>query len=106
MFEVPKVNLNSRCYIDLQQNIYEPPILKNISDEQLQDLIENGGNAILKFMRLSCHTQALERSVKVVTEAALSVCEKKRREGFIKSKLASRKVTPKFETKKDFCFKK
>ncbi|CAG4985979.1 unnamed protein product [Parnassius apollo] len=88
MFEVPKVNLNSRCYIELihwQQNIYEPPILKNISDEQLQDLIENGRDAVFEFMRLPCHTQVVERSVKVVTEAALSVCEKKRREGFINS---------------------
>lgn len=109
MFEVPKVNLNACSYIDLidwQQNIYEPPILMNVSDEQLQDLIENGGDAVLEFMRLPCHTQAVERSVKVVTEAALSVCDKTRREGFIKSKLASRKLMPKFETKKDFCHKK
>lgn len=108
MFEVPKVNLNALSYIDLidwQQNIYEPPILINISDEQLQDLIENGEDAVLEFMRLPCHTQAVERSVKVVTEAALSVCDKARREGFIKSKLASRKLMPKFETKKDFCYK-
>lgn len=108
-FEVPKINLNSSSYIDLidwQQNIYEPPILMNVSNEQLQDLVENGGNAVLEFMRLPCHTQAVERSVKMVTEAALSVCDKIRREGFKKSKLASRKVMPKFETKKDFCFKK
>lgn len=109
MFKVPKVNLNACSYIDLidwQQNIYEPPILMNISDEQLQDLIENGGDAVLEFMRLPCHTQAVERSVKVVTEASLSVCDKTKREGFIKSKLASRKLMPKFETKKDFCHKK
>ncbi|CAG4946942.1 unnamed protein product [Parnassius apollo] len=67
MFEEPKVNLNSRCYIDLidwQQNIYEPPILKNISDEQLQDLIENGEDAVLEFMRLPCHTRSSSKCMR------------------------------------------
>lgn len=80
--------------------MHEPPIIKNILHEQIQDLIENGGKAVLEFMKLPCHTQAVERSVKVVTEAAFSVYGKTTREKFIKRKLAARKVMPKFNTKK------
>lgn len=54
------------------------------------------------FNKLPCHTQAVERTVKVVTEAAMTLCNKKSREGFILAKLASRKSMPKFDTKRDF----
>lgn len=57
------------------------------------------------FIRLPCHTQAVERSVKIVTEAAISACDKKTRDGMIHAKLASRKVMPKFDSRRDFLYK-
>ncbi|CAH2100532.1 unnamed protein product [Euphydryas editha] len=76
-------------FVYCSYRIFIPPIIKNISQEQIQDLIENGGETVLEFMKMPCHTQAVEWLVKVVTEAALSVCGKTTREEFIKSKLAS-----------------
>ena len=49
-----------------------------------------------------CHTQAVERCIKLVTEASQSVCGENRRDGFIRSRKESRKRIPYFNTKKDF----
>ncbi|KAL3268668.1 hypothetical protein HHI36_007771, partial [Cryptolaemus montrouzieri] len=50
------------------------------------------------ILRLLCHTEAVERLVKTITEAAESLCTKSEREGFIEAKLESRKIIPKFDS--------
>lgn len=105
VFEVPKINLNASTYIDLidwQQSYSQPPILTNVPDETLHSLVESGGDDEVLFLRLPCHTQAVERAVKTVTEASMQLCHKKAREALIKNKIRSRKLMPKFESKKDF----
>ncbi|KAH9638792.1 hypothetical protein HF086_002032 [Spodoptera exigua] len=105
VFEVPKINLNASTYIDLidwQQSYSQPPILTNVPDETLHSLVESGGGDEVLFLRLPCHTQAVERAVKTVTEASMQLCHKKAREALIKNKIRSRKLMPKFESKKDF----
>jgi len=52
--------------------------------------------------KFPCHTQAVERHVKMVTEAGKSVCGKERREGYIRAKIASRKNMTKYNTKCDW----
>ena len=37
--------------------------------------------------RIPCHTQAVERGVRLVTEASQSVCSEKARIGFIKNRI-------------------
>lgn len=54
------------------------------------------------MVRANLCTQAVERAVKIKTEAYISQCTKKSRLGAIKTKLESRNVMPKLETKKDF----
>lgn len=54
------------------------------------------------FPRFPCHSQAVERCVKIVTEAALAVSGYEARDGFILGKLKSRSMMPKFNTKKDY----
>jgi len=49
-----------------------------------------------------CHTQAVERSVKLVTEASIAVCGQTRRDGFIRSRIESHRIMPQFHSKKDF----
>ncbi|KAK4881771.1 hypothetical protein RN001_005090 [Aquatica leii] len=74
VFEVPKINLNASSYIDLidwQQSYSQPPILTNVPDKTLHSLVESGGDDEVLFLRLPCHTQAVERVVKTVTEAAM-----------------------------------
>ena len=54
-------------------------------------------------MEPSLHTEAVERAVKLVTEAAVQVSDHKERDGLIRNKLQSRQKMPKFETKRDYC---
>lgn len=49
-----------------------------------------------------CHTQGVERHVRMVTEAAKTMCNEEDREGNIRQKIKSRKAMPKFSSKKDF----
>jgi len=79
----------------------EPPILKNLLDQEIQNIVESGGESEL-FIRLPCHTEAVERAVKTTTEASISQCTRKSRLGAINAMLESRNKMPKFETKKAF----
>ncbi|GBP05516.1 Kynurenine formamidase [Eumeta japonica] len=100
-FEVPELNFDAKSYIDLinwQETNFDPPILKNKTNDELIQIIEKKGDETMLFLRLPCHTQAVERSVKIVTEAAMSACDKKARDGIIHAKLASRKAMPKFDS--------
>lgn len=108
VFEVPQINFDANNYIDLiywQQQFFDPPILRHISNQEINEVIESQGDENLIFLKLPCHTQAVERSVKIVTEASMSLCDKKSREGLIQAKLASRKLMPRFESKRDFVAK-
>lgn len=49
-----------------------------------------------------CHTQAVERSVKLVTEVSGAVCGQTIINGFIRTTIESRKIMPHFHSKKDF----
>lgn len=105
LFKLPNINFNASSYIDLidwQQNITEPPILKTISDGNIQLFVEQKGEGDICLLRLPCHTQAVERAVKTVTEASSTLCYKSDKEGFIKAQIESRRVMPKFDSKKDF----
>lgn len=105
IFKLPDINFNALSYIDLidwQENVTEPPILKTIPDEDIQLLVEQKGEGEIILLRLPCHTQAVERAVKTVTEASNTLCSKSDREGFIKAQIDSRRVMPKFDSKKDF----
>lgn len=104
-FKLPPVNMDAPSYMDLidwQTEISEPQIMKHLLDQKITDFVEAGGEDELSFLRLPCHTQVVERAVKVTTEASTSLCTEKARVGSIKAKLESRKILPKFETKRDF----
>lgn len=105
LFQLPEVNFNASTYYDLldwQENITEPPILKSVTEENLRLFVAQKGEGELNLLRLPCHTQAVERAVKAVTEASATLCNKTAREGFIKAQIDSRKSMPKFDSKKDF----
>lgn len=106
LFQVSEVNTDTKIYYDLinwQNQVTEPPILKQISTEELKFIIARGEDNKIDFWRLPYHTQAVERLVKTITEASRSLCSKSAREGFIKAKIESHKLMPKFDSKKDFC---
>ena len=72
-FEVPKINYNAEDYADMidftSVNITEPPLLSNFTFEELYEIAEEGKNYDTDIYYIPCHTQAVERGVKLVTEA-------------------------------------
>lgn len=104
LFQVPELNFNAKDYTELifWKDVTEPPIVKQYTNEDVNLVVQSGGENQLPFVRLPCHTQAVERAVKITTEASISQCTKKSRLGAIKAKLQFRKIMPKFNTKRDF----
>ena len=89
--------------IDWQENdITEPPLCNNLTDAEIESNIKNKTHSC--FSALPCHTQAVERTVKLVTDAAQKVIGSENREGCINALLTSRSKLPKFNTKQDDVF--
>ena len=106
-FVVPDLNFKAGNYyelVDCQTVLWtEPPITARLTDAQLKEIVEDPEGSKISYIKdYPCHTQAVEKAVKMVTEAFLAVCGYERRDGLIRSKIASRTMMPKFESKKDF----
>src|ERR1043165_7789381 len=101
-FSIPTLNFNAQSCIDLIDwqltDVTEPPLFANVPVDE----IESGETPVMDFPRYPCHTQAVERCVKLVTEASASVCGKNARDGCIRVRLESRKIMPYFNTKSDY----
>lgn len=106
VFKVPKLNFDAEDYVDLINwndcEITEPPLTMQISSDQLESLIRKEDVLPITFGKFPCHTQAVERCVKLVTEAALKVCTEEARNGYILAKLDARRVLPSFENKSQY----
>lgn len=102
-FEVPLLNFNANsCYGMTNLNDLEitvPPLLINFNTEVLTNLYKSEIGE--KICEIPCHSQAVERSVKLVMEAASSVTDKNRH-GLILNKLLSRQKMPKLDNKNNF----
>ena len=79
--------------------VTEPPLTKSITEAELKEMIINISKNI-EVLNFPCHTQAVERHIKLVTEASSSVCGNNARDGLIRAKIACKKAIPKMETKK------
>ncbi|KAK4875283.1 hypothetical protein RN001_011705 [Aquatica leii] len=105
-FNIPSFNFNADDYFELVSwqslTITEPPLTVKISDNELQEMISDVP-AEIEMLKFPCHSQAVERCVKLVTEASAAVCGYEARDGFIRSRIASRVSLPKFETKGQYC---
>lgn len=104
-FKVPKLNFEAHSYMDLidwqSVTVTEPPLTRDIPNETLKEMILIVSNEI-NILQYPCHTQAVERCVKLVTEASASVCGPESRDGFILARISSRENLPKIDTKKQF----
>ncbi|GBM71383.1 hypothetical protein AVEN_248585-1 [Araneus ventricosus] len=94
-FKVPNLNFRATEYYDcinwFSTGISEPPITKNLSSKEIERNIVSGlilEEATVCFLS---HTQAVERTIKIVTEAAMKICGREGRDTFIRAKLQSRK---------------
>lgn len=105
IFRVPILNFQATQnteMVDWPKDELFPPILSGTADEAIQSCVEDCSKVMTLVGDFPCHTQAVERTVKLVTQAAKSVCGAEARDGYIRSTLRSRKIMPKFNTKKDF----
>src|SRR6218665_1022860 len=98
-FKVPaELNFNAVEYFDMIDwavcPISDPPILKAMTDSELKDLITAEVTLTVVSPKFPCHTQAAERHVKLVTEAAKAVCGQNSQDGFIRARVASRQLIP------------
>lgn len=110
-FRVPLLNFNANHYSQISdwENHANsvPPILRNFNFDANDATIFarkklNEHELGFDIMQVPSHTQAVERCVKIVTEASDAVCGEEKRDGFIINKLKSQKHMPKFTNKSDF----
>lgn len=94
IFKVPKLNFHAKDYTDMivwsESQVTSPPILRDISDMELENLLASDLHNMVELPDYPCHTQAVERCVKMVTEASITVSGEKARDGFIRSRIKSR----------------
>ena len=71
-FQVSKINQEAMQLIDLLPSVgdctTEPPLLKDFSNEELQKFAKNP-----LVVRVPCHSQAVERCIKLVSEPSKQV---------------------------------
>ena len=82
-FVLPKVNFNATSYTELidweSAKLTEPPFTLDFKEADLLAIKE----APLEVPHYPCHTQAVERAIKIVSEASAAVVAQEAREGFI-----------------------
>lgn len=94
--------------IEYEEAIHtNPPILSDfpftradIDELSSKRLLEHEFAKYLK--NIPAHTQAVERSVKLVSTASLKVCGQEARNGLLLNTLCSRNAMPKFDSKQDY----
>ena len=106
VFTVPEINYNAEDYTELINwqscNVTEPPLTVNISDVDITAFVKSKESPLIDFPRFPCHTQAVERCIKLVTEASAAVCGNTSRDGFIRARLEARSIMPVFNTKSEY----
>jgi len=75
----------------------EPPLTKHLTVEQVDNFVENP-----LTLCIPCHSQGVERCVKLVTEACGAVYGKDARDGYIRAVFKSRHFIPNFRSKQDY----
>ena len=108
VFKVPKINFDADInheMIDGQKaEVMPPPLLHSFTNDEIDKAIVEGNPLLLgsKLLNNPCHTQAVEKMIKLVTVASSKVCGQTSRDGYITAALQSRKAIPTFNTKNQF----
>ena len=104
-FQLPKLIFDAPTYYSMinwqECQLQEPPITRKFSNQFIEDTII-AKKDLLPLTNLVNHTQAVERIIKMVTDASNVVVGQEARDGAIRARLEGRKMLPKFESKKDF----
>lgn len=106
VFQTPALNFNAQSYDEMIDwnccERFERPVTKHYSNEFFSELMKNPMEQIIYIPELHCHSQAVERGVKIVMGAAKIVCGEDRRDGVIRTKFGSFAHLKNFDTKKDY----
>src|SRR6218665_2117907 len=90
IFKVPLLNFETQDYTELinwsSDKRADPPIFRSFQSTQLEENIHTSD--ILQLKSFSCHTQAVERVIKLKTEAYAAVCQPQR-DGLSRTRKAS-----------------
>ena len=96
------MNFSATSYTELidweSAKLTEPPFTLDFKEADLFAIKE----APLEVPNYPCHTQAVERAIKLVSEASAAVVGQEAREGFISQQIKERQELTKFESKKDY----
>ena len=101
VFRVPHLNWQAEHFSDMiswSGHVTEPPVTKLMSDAE----ITSARDQPLELPSFPCHSQSVERCVKLVTEACQSVCGYENRHALIVSRQAARKGRKRSNTKADY----
>ncbi|CAG9837591.1 unnamed protein product [Diabrotica balteata] len=79
----------------MNNTITEPPLTQHLADKEFWNRVKQ----VPIFGYFPCHTQAVEKCVKIVTDASIKVCGEECRDGCIRGKLDARRNLPIFENK-------
>lgn len=106
IFKPPAINFEAKDYTELvdwtQCKLTPPPLISNMTTDYIASSLKDKVVPEFDYLKFPCHTQSVERCVKLVTEAASKVCGYENRDGFIRSTLRSRLLMPKFDSKVEF----
>ena len=97
IFKIPKLRFNSERYsemIDWQNTaVIEPPVMLCVDSSKpiIEEHIKTKMPPQQLFPNFSCHLQAVERAVKLVTKASTHMVNPIERDGYTKTILTSRK---------------
>ena len=95
-YRLPTVNFVSsesqttRKWLIGLQNVLQNPLTSDISEKDLMKYIKHKNAPAIELENYPCHTQAVARCVKLVSDAAGAVCGQKQRIGFTRTRISSR----------------
>ena len=81
------------------ENATAPPLIFNLFNQFLMEFVNEISAPIIKLEIHLCHTQAVERCIKLVSKVSEKVCGLTKRDVFIRTRLSSKRSMPSFETK-------
>ena len=101
-YRLPKINFMAETYVDLidweASFLTEPPLTLEKTDAEISAFRDSP----FQVPKYPCHTQAVERAIRLVSEASTAVIGQEARNGFIRQRITARKELPTFETKKEY----
>lgn len=108
-FEIPKINFEAGAYYDMIPDWNsvvrcQPPLLVDISIDEIKNQAEITGEEVTLPLEpiiapYPCHTQAVERAIRLVTKASEHVCGPESRDGIIRTTIESIRRNPSFDNK-------